>query len=548
MLLIALFACNEYELVEKQVEMEPLSLTVTSPTYGEFLGDGPVQVTGTVSPAAAAVWVNGAAVRVRQDGTFGAEVAFTDRAMVVDVKAAWVDEELRTLVPVFDSVDPRPYDPGAVQALLTPTGLDALEPLVAAQIDALDIPGMLGGLIPAIDTDYFDLVPTGVTASPATADLYPMEDAIGATATINDLTIGMDISVLGYAFPAEFSISTITLGLGLQPALADDMLTLAINDLVVEIDAFDLTIIGIELPGFVFDYIVEPIIDLVLGGVDGLGDLILSSLGAFELGGPFAFSFDLMGTELSARLAEVGADMQGVGLGLTIGIGEEAATELPAGLATLPATTPSGLNYQLGAAVHEGLFNTLMDGLLSDFLNLELQLDGGLGEVIGTTFRALPGGDQVPAETSGWCLALTTGEARVVRMVPGDGTVLARGYLPDVQVAVSTRSGDSACEPWLNATLFGTVDLTLEGTQVSADLGFPGAWVTYYGAEGVDEDAVATQLVGLIGPMVGLLAGGQLSFDLGAVELIPGLTLQPDIIEIAPLDETGLYGIYTDVF
>lgn len=548
MLFLLLTACTEYALVEK--EQEPLTLSLSSPTYGSFLGDGPVNVTGTVSPAIANVTINGQGIRVQQDGTFSADIPFSDRAMVVDVQAHLVDQSQEILVPVFDSVDPRPYDPGAVRARLTPTGLDALEPLVASLVDGLGFADLLSGFLPSLDTSYLDVIPTGVTVAPTTVDLSPGTDDINGAISLNGITVALDVVVLDtWAFPADFTIGSVTGSLGLVPELSTDgMLSVRFTRLALDFSDFNLAIYGIDLPGWIFDYIVEPILDLLTGGLDLVDDLILGALGSFELGGPFAFDLDLMGTSLSAKLATITTDLAGVGMGLTIGIGEPAADTLPDSLTDLPATTPSGINYQLGAAVHEGLFNTLLDGVLADFLNIDLQLEGTYAELIGGAFRNLPGGDQVPEETTGWCLAVQTGDARVVRMVPGDGTVLARGYLPDVQVEVSTMNNTGSCDPWLNATLFATVDLTLDGSAVSADIATPGAWVTYYGAEGVDKEAVASQLGGLISGMVGLLAGSALSFDLGSLELIPGLVLNPDVVEIAPLDTTGLYGVYLNIF
>jgi Glucodextranase, domain B len=549
MLLLTLFACNEYGLVEKTVEPEPLVLTVLSPSYGEFLGDGPVEVTGTVSPPYAAVTINGVGAAVSEDGSFAASVPFDDRALVVDVQAHVRDEEQRVLVPVFDSVDPKPYDPGAVQALLSPTGLDALEPMVAGLVDSLGIASMLQGIIPTIDTDYLDVVQTGASLDPSTVDLYPADGEVGALITANNLTLSFDVTVLNaYSFPMEASIATITAGVGIQPTLSEDaMLSAAITSISLDISDINIEILGIELPGWVMDYVVEPVLDLITGGVGMLGDLILSTVGAFELGGPFAFDLDLMGSTLSAKLVEVATTPEGVGLGLTVGIDTPAADSMPDGMPTLPAVTPSGANYQLGAAVHEGMFNTLMDGLLADFLNIDMNLEGSYAEIIGGAFRQLPGGDQVPDEINGWCLSAHTGDARVVRMVAGTDGTLARAYLPDLQVKVAVMDG-SACDPWLEATVFATVDLKLDGTEVGADINMPKAWVTYYGATDVDKEEVAEKLTDIVGGMVGLLAGGALSFDLGSTEIIPGVSLSPRVVEIAPLDETGLYGIFLDVF
>jgi hypothetical protein len=343
-------------------------------------------------------------------------------------------------------------------------------------------------------------------------------------------------------------IGQLTAGISLIPALSDtDMLTIELTGITVDITGMDLVIADFELPEWIGDYILDPILGLVSDGIDLLGDALIGLVGTQELGGPFAFSFDLMGSTLNAKLAEVQANSAGVNLGMTLAINEDAAEALPKDMPLFPATTPSGLVYQLGAAVHEGMFNTLMEDLLADFLNIDMQLVGEYGELVASGFRLLPGGDQVPEEIGGWCLAVKTGDARVVRMVPGTGGVLARAYLPDLKVDISTLDG-AACVPWLQGTLFATVDLTLEGSEVSADISMPGAWITYYGAEGVDKEEVAAALSTTISGLVGLVAGGALSFDLGDLELLPGIALNPRVVEIAPLDETGMYGVYLDIF
>jgi cytochrome c oxidase subunit 3 len=136
----------------------------------------------------------------------------------------------------------------------------------------------------------------------------------------------------------------------------------------------------------------------------------------------------------------VDASEDGVGLGATVGYGEGAAESMPE-VALLGATTPSGRTYQLGGAVHEGMFNVLLDETLASFLDIDLQLEGEYGELLGSGFAALDGGNEMPEETNGYCLGLQVGEARVIRMVEGTGQPLARAYLPDLRVRVDTILG-----------------------------------------------------------------------------------------------------------
>ena len=57
---LALIGCNnDYQLTKAQRPDAELTLEVTSPTYGDFLGDELIAVTGTVSPNYAILEVEG---------------------------------------------------------------------------------------------------------------------------------------------------------------------------------------------------------------------------------------------------------------------------------------------------------------------------------------------------------------------------------------------------------------------------------------------------------------------------------------------------------
>lgn len=548
MLLLLLTACNnDYEIVKYDAAVEPLSLTVTSPTYGEFLGSTSATVTGVVTPPTAWLRVNDVTLHPDADGNFSTTVTLSDRAAVIDVHATTAEQESRQLIPVFDGDDPRFSDPGAVSGLLTATGLDALEGVVESSIDALGWEDQLMAAIPSYEGDYFSIVPSSVTSSGADVDLSASTGTIGITGTLSDVTIVMDASLFDYlTFSIEASLGTITIGANAAPSLEDDMLYLTLSEAVVEMGEPNLVLFGYDLPDWVDDYILEPALSLLAGVGDLLADTLLSEYGTLELGGPFAFSFDLMGTQLSAQLASLETSLDGVNLGATIGYNEDAAETLPDGLTQLVPTTPSGLSYQLGLAVHEGMFNTLMDELLAGFLDFELVLEGDYAEIMGAGFAALPGGEQMPAEAAGYCLDIHTGDARVVRMVSGTGAPLARAYLPDLQVVVQTLNGDT-CTPWLSAQLFATADMNFADGSIALDLGVADGFVLYYGATGVDEDEVVSSLGGIVTSFASLL-GGSLAFDLGDLGLIDGVTLNPTMVAVEPLDEEGLFGLYLNVF
>jgi hypothetical protein len=560
-----LSACHrDYALIA--VEGTPLTLTVLTPTYGQYLGlpdesgSLTVDVTGVVSPVDAQVLVNGVRADVDAEGNFSAsllwgfEATATDRAFVVDVKAYDPDESARALVPVFDGNDPRDTDPGAVNGLLTPTGLDALEPTVADMIDSLGLWDQLSSALPSVDTDYLDVTPTGITSTGTSADLAPAEDAVTLLVTFHDVILNADIAVLDtYTFPVAIGLGEVTLGANAIPGLSEDyMLTLALTDAQADITGTSLSFGDYEVPDWLMALLADPIASLVadLGGY--LASYALDALGTIELGGPFDFSTDLLGTQLAARLAQVDATIDGVALGVTISTEGDAASEMPA-LTPLTAQTPAGLDYQLGFALHEGLFNTLIDSTVADFLDIEMQLEGEYADLLGAGIAGLPGGYDIPDDSDGYCIGFHAGDARVVRMTGGIGAPLAQLWLPDMQIDIQTIQGGS-CTDWLEASVFAIVDVGLNGTELNLDFNVGHAIVLHYGAYDqdptIDLDEVGEELGSVVSGFAGL-ALSQANFDLG--DLLAGLdglglTIDPEIVSVEPLDEEGRYGLYMNVF
>ncbi len=548
MILLLLAACSDYDI--KGPTPEPLTLEITSPTYGAFLGEGPVAVEGTVTPATAFVSVNGVTVYPDDEGRFTAELPFDDRAVVVDVTAGYAGEHLREIVPVFDGSDPRAADPGAIGGLLTPAGLDALEPTIEGLVDSLGWEDLLFSVLPTLDTDYVDLVPVGVTSNGADADLAPGFDSVELSIALTDVTLLTDVTVMDYyTFELGVSLGTIGVGAHANPWLdGEGMLGLTLADAIVEMGDVTFYVEGYEIPTWITDLLMDPVMSLVSTLGESLGDLLLDQLGDIEIGGPFAFDTDLLGTRLSAQLVDVDAGGDGVSLGATVGYGEDAADSMP-DVAALSSTTPSGLTYQLGAAVHEGMFNVLLDETLAGFLDIDLTLEGEYGELLGSGIASLDGGNEMPDEANGYCLGIHVGEARVIRMVEGQGQPLARAYLPDLRVDIDTVLGGD-CVDWLDASVFAVVDLTLDGTEVSADFDVRDVAVLSYGAEQYELESVESQLGAVVESLAGLL-GGQLSFDLGdALGDVGGfgIGISPEVVSIEKLDEDGLYGVYLDVF
>lgn len=547
-LLLLLAACTrDYKLYE--MADEPLVLVVSSPTYGEFTGSREATVVGEVSPLDAVVKINGEIVEIGADGSFTATVAFPDgdRAMVLDVTAFDRDESDRLLIPVFDESDPRLTDPGAISGLFTPTGLDGLEPLIAQGIDDAGWQDQIAALLPAVDTDYFDIVPVGVTSDPTDVSLVPVDGAIDTLIAFRNVEMTSDVVLLDtWSFPVTTSIDEILFGASTTLGLdRDDMLTLGLRDPVVDLSGFGLSFGELDIPSEIMDLLVEPLADLVsqLGVL--LLDLVLDQAGELALGGPFAFDTNLFGTTLSARLAEIGVTPDGVGLGLTIATDGPAADTMP-DLPPLEPTTRNGVPYQFGLALHEGLLNTLLDDTLSSLLQLDLVLDSSMAEILGAGIRALPGGDQMPA-AEGMCIGIHAQDAQVVRFVEGEGAPLAQVWMPDLHVNIDTVQGGT-CTTWLDAQMVSVVNLNLRGSTISTDLDIRRAYILSYGATGVDEDAVGNALGSVVSGLAYLLMS-QLSFDLSDILGGSGLptTGETRLIGVEQLPDDGRYAIQLDV-
>ena len=222
LVLLALTGCSQdYKL--NPPASEPLSLTILSPAYGAYLGAGPVELEGLVSSPDAQVIVNGVTVPVGADGSFSASLPFVvgERAMQIDVQAIDPDEHVRELVAVFDGVDPRLADPGAMRGLLTPGGLDALEPAVASLVDGQALLDQLFPSLPSLETDYFDLIPVSLTTTGTEVDLFPAEDAVGLAGGLGDVTLTTEVNVFDYlVFDLGIKLSNVQRRIGEAPERA----------------------------------------------------------------------------------------------------------------------------------------------------------------------------------------------------------------------------------------------------------------------------------------------------------------------------------------
>ena len=541
--MLALFLACGGEIPVQAPAVEPLALHVGSPGYGAFLGDDAALVTGWVRPAGALLVVNDVEVTPDAHGLFSLELPLDGEVLVVDVQASHEGQEARERLPVFWGHDPLETWPGGLGLRLTDDGLDALGGVVAAMIDELGWEEQLSAGLPGYESDWLDLTPEGVSHSETLVELTPTDDGVATAVALVELELIYVLDLLGYEVELGIGFEEVGLSLVALPAVDDDgMVWISLSGAGVVLGEpiltlGDLDTSWLEAIGGVINGLLEPIGEALL-------EAVLSSAGELELGGPFAFETDLMGTALSARLQELESDTLGVRAGLGLGLGEEAPEELD-----LPA--PNGIEgAQAAVALHEGMFQLLLQSELLAMLESELQLAGDFGELIGGAIRALPGGDEVPDDAEGWCLELDPGTARVARLQEGTAP-LAKLYLPDLRVTASTMK-NGACFDWLEASLLLEIGLGVDGTALDMQLGVIDGAVLDYGAEGDwDEDAVVEGLGGFVETAVSLL-GGSLGFDLAdllggadlGIEGLEGLNVSVLASERLTEDEAWVEGLY----
>jgi hypothetical protein len=539
---------------------DTLSLEVTSPHYGDFLGDADAQVEGKVHPDDAVVRVEGVELSDLSHGAFRTAVSIDHPYRIVDIEAWHGDQYLRRRIPVFSGHDPADTWPDGVTGRLLPAGLDVLGAQLGGMIDATGWSDTISSVMPTYESDFISFYSTGAQHDPTVVVLDATAGGIDVGVAINNLVLGYEVvvDIYGYIISSDISFGYGLIGI---TALAtpwideDGVVWIELSETAISLDEPDAEFGDLE--GWVVEWILDLLNDYVsepLG--EWLLDFVLSEYGTFELGGPFAFEQDLMGTMLAAELYDLTGDEQGLALGLGVAIDEE----LPA---TSPAIAVPGLDdapdAQVAIGLHEGLLDLMIGDTLLGMLDQGMDLGGFMGDMVGNIMENLPGGEDIP-DNDGWCFSIEPGDAYVVRMHEGIDP-LAVLYLPDLQVDVETMQG-SSCESWLEASL--AVELGLgvsdDGTIIGVDLEVvEGAVLDYRAEPGWDEAEVVEGLGGFLESILSLM-GGMIEINLadllgGSTDLLGmGIAVEPRIVDsvvLADDDGTwteGLYAVSLDVF
>ena len=518
-----------------KIQKEELTLRVDSPTYGEYFGDDLMTVSGQVTDSGALVWVEGRLVNVGSDGSFSVELPVDNAYRNVDIEAANPKVHLRERVPVFSGKDPMETYPGGMSMRFTPRGLQRIGDTIGQSIDDQQAFQGLADVFGATATND----PTDVTLVPTDDGLEligfirELEFNMGDLFGLGDLVIGFDEIGLGATLLPEVDGQGIIL-----LSLTDS--TVVLGDPIFEI--------GMLNPDFL-----EELLGGLTGGLadllDGLLDLVLGNTG-IPIGGPFDVETDLMGMTLSMSLHDVFTDADGLGMVLGMALGDDAP---PVTVETAPSWIGGG-TADLTMGVHEGLFQMILTSDLLDLLEQDLDLTGALGDIMGITIEALPGGYAAP-ENDGWCISIDPGDARVARLQAGTEP-LAMLYLPDMTFDVGYNTETTHCSPWLDATVALEIGFVVtNGSMLTMDMVVAEGVVNQYESTGTwTEDEVIDSLGGLLEAVMGLV-GGQLEFDLadmlGGDDLEGGLLGETSmtVLDSEQLDGAdgkpveGLYGL-----
>lgn len=545
---LALIGCkNEGSLVNN---MPDVLVEITSPSYGEFLGDGPIFVRGIVSPPSATLTIEGELVEADADGNFETELVFEDAYRIIDADVSFRDITDRQRLPVFRGNKPIDTWPGSAVLQLTPAGLSVIGRALGAPIDDLGWEDQLLAIVPPLELGGFSIIANDITHEPTEIRLIPTDDGIGVFLTFVDISLlaetTLDIAGTPITVPASFTYDEILIGGVAVPeinAAGEIVLSMGGGDLSFGDASVEIVGLGALPLDFLLDGVeqaIEPLADQVLTGV-------FSFIDDLTLGGPIDIEQDLFGTALSVKLSELSTSPNGLDIGLGIGINAPADSG-PVAILSPEETNP---DIHLALGVHEALLDQALSEQVIGLVTQDLDLGGILGNIIGVGILALPGGDDAPDSEDGWCMAINPGTAHVVRAQDSIAP-LATLYMPDVMVDVGVKDGDD-CEQWLTASLAMNVNINVtNGTAIGIGFDVPEGAVLFYGADEDEweEDAVVAGLGSFIVSSTSLLAGN-LQFDLadilggdilGGVG-IPGLenvALEPALISSTPMfDENG---------
>ncbi|MBM76567.1 MAG: hypothetical protein CMK59_14260 [Proteobacteria bacterium] len=513
MFYLILAACNSDNSVKDadlgSSAINSYQLQVNEPRHGGFYNDSSVPIEGFINPPGATLLIEGIPISTDDQGGFSFELPLDSDYEIIDFEL--VEGDLTERIPVFRGVDPVDSWPGGITARLLPLGMDVLGAQLGAALDDTGWTEQISAQLPETDWGTGGLYPVGVVQDPTVVALRPAEDGVAVAFTLNNF--GIEYSLVYDLFGTtvtdvvSFTIAEIAIGATAVPYFDENgtlIFSLVEADLVMDTPDVQFGMVD----GFIvewlmqagWDWIMEPIAENIL-------DTVLAEVGSLELGGPFAFETDLMGSTFGLNLYDIYGDLDGLALGVEIAVGDlgyQESVDIPV---PTQETTPDA---QLAVALHEGLFQELLSGQLLGLLSQDLDLGGSFGAIIGNGLMALPGGDDAPSG-DGWCLDINPGETSLVRMHEGVEP-LASLYLPEFKMEAGIQD-NGECEKWMEANLVTEVQIVVsEGSKLGFELKIDDGALLYYGSDDyldgdVSEEEVIEALGNYLETMLGLIGG-----------------------------------------
>ncbi|MFT5680197.1 MAG: hypothetical protein ACI8RZ_001103 [Myxococcota bacterium] len=522
LLLTGCGGCNKDEEGAPVVYDDPSSLTIDSPSEGEWMSEGAVSVTGLTGNIES-VSVNGQPAILDASGSFSSTVTLERGVNVIDVQGIEPDGDIiseRRSVMAGKYADPGSAVEDGIQMRLNQGGINEMADMVEGMVTAETLNKALGP----------ELNPVFQYGDPedwnwAAADLESIDfSAAEITAIPNDLielevvlpNLNVDIFAYGEAVTFDFTqdivmtadnaVITASLALGAE----DGTLTVELIDPVVELQgfAYDTTL----LPSFVEDYffietIQTAIQDTLIEQMQAMVPALLDEqLGALD----FSFDTELMGTTVAvdASFADVDVDDDGVAIAIDVDVDvPTVGTQIYQGYMASGEGTP---NIDRGADLAMVLSDELLNRMLFEvwrggMLNLTLSTDdGSLEPAMLSLLHAEQGTVTVTADLP-------------PVIVESEGGLQVQ--VGELSITLETPGGELGERVVIDVAAFVDLELSLDGSTIALDLGKPELIMAVRESDWGSSNEALTALIEEMLPIdLLLLALGALEFELPAFE------------------------------
>lgn len=516
-------------------QSEP-SLVVTSPSYGEFLGYGPIVVKGQAT-GGLTVTVEDQQVALNDRGEFFYVLPWEDRYRCVDVRAFDSDglEVGWERIPVFDGMDPEESWTDGLTGRVSPAGLERMGPVITDALGDIDLTEGLLDEVQPLEVGPLALTPTDFTYTSINVELGADYEGLVVTLWLQDAVLDVDVLLeSGEGFEGPGTLSWDRLGLSIigQPDVDfDGIISLSVDEPSIVSEGLDVYVEGADTSttdaievavGIADDWLAEPLLELVTTGT-----------GALELGGPVAFETQLGSSQVAFALTDLDADRHGLGAEIGVDYSGESIEDFKLDVPKPDGELPSGETFHMAVGLHEYLLDEPVTTEITGLLDLSFELDETFGSFLLWWVDEVPGSSQIP-DGDGWCMALDPGTASVLRLAEGTDP-LGVLYLPDATLTVGRDTGPG-CEDWLVMSLALEAGLVASGDRISMDVEVGDGAVLYYGADGQDDAEVVASIQENLGAFLGA-AGAVLRIDIS--DILDGLEAEDGSTALDALSALG---------